>query len=241
MLYRLHDATQSSFALAPLISPLCLLLLTFEPTDEKLLSSLFENPRLEVFRVSSLGPEWTAFAQRASAVIVVSNGDPFAALLYALSAGIDTPIVIAAPIGHMPLGDDLIAAGAFRCLNLPASRHEIEALTRVLRTRSGNHNVDSKLRFVLDPVGRTMRLRMKKVHLSEREFAILDFLSRRTGTPVAADALVKYVWSESHRSDRAKRALDVHVCNLRKKLAELGLDGTITTLRGFGYVLGRTS
>lgn len=117
-------------------------------------------------------------------------------------------------------------------------REELE-LARALRTRLAHQRVDATLRFVLDPIARVLRFGTRTVRLSQHEFAILDFLSRRSGMPVAAEALLKYAWGDSATSDRPRRTLDVHVCHLRRKLGQLGLQDAITTARRFGYMLGR--
>lgn len=222
----------------PVIPPLCLLLLTLDPVDERLISPLLSDGGLHVVRVSSLSSRWLAFAQRASGVIVISNDDPLAALVYAVSAGIDRPIIVAAVEECLTPRSDLREAGAFWCLGLPPTAHDVRALTLALRGNPLHNRVDSTCGFVLDPIARAAQLGRRAVRLGQREFAILDCLSRHGGTPVAAEALMRYVWGD--RVDgRVRRALDVHVCHLRRKLSELGLEQVITTARGFGYMLGR--
>lgn len=135
---------------------------------------------------------------------------------------------------------DVVAAGALRCLFLPPSASEIAELSRALRPRSVHHRVDVNWRFVLDPVARTIHWGNESARLSEREFAIVDFLSRHSGAAVDFETLLRYVAPASSNGERAKRSLDVHVCNLRRKLTDIGLHSAIKTVRGYGYVL-RTS
>lgn len=222
---------------ASCVSPLCLLLVSLDPIDERLLSPLLGDGGLEVIRVSALSPKWIAFAQRTSAVVVVAKEDPLAALVYAVSAGIESPIVVAVPGEASPYAE-LNAAGAFWSLSLPTPPTEIRALTLALRSRVAQHRVDATLRFVVDPIACTVRLADRTARLTHCEFAVLDLLTRRAGMPVSAEALVTYVWSNTAPTSRTRRTLDVHVCNLRKKLAQVGLEDAITTARGFGYVLG---
>jgi DNA-binding response OmpR family regulator len=214
------------------------LLLHFDAVAQDLVSPLIEHPRLEVVRAGRLSPRWIAFAQSASIVLMLSRQDPFGALLYAITAGIDTPIVVAMEQRCPQLQTDLMTAGAFHCLPLPLTHEAVEGLAQLLRERLFLARVDRRLRFVIDPVSRIVIYRGQSAHLTRMEFVILEMLSRRSGSTVAANDLLQLGWREHTRSG-TKRVLDVHVCSLRRKLAAIGLAGCLATKRGFGYKLDR--
>ena len=236
-----HVANAPAYVASPGCPPLCVMLLTLEPVDDRLVAPLYDDGGLELVRVGALSTKWIAFAHGASAVIVVSNDDPLGALVYAASARISAPIVVAARRAGTNLQQALSAAGAFRFLRLPPSPGSVASLVRALRSGGARHRVDASLRLVLDPVARVVSRGTTMVRLTQREFALLDCLSRRCGSPVAADVLITCAWGDPCDTERARRVLDVHVCHLRRKLESLGLQGVIVTERGFGYALRGSS
>lgn len=218
---------------------LSLLLVRFEAVPRDYLSALSDDPRFEVVKISVLSPRWAAFAQRVSGVVVASTNDPFGALLYALSAGVESPIIVAAARYRKDTRSQLMAAGARHCLDVPISRDAIDCVIPLLSKGSFLTRVDRLLRFVLDPIACRVLFRSRSVQLTQTEFAILDTLSRRSGQMVAAEDVLRYVRMDRVR-DGSKRLLDVHICNLRKKLSRIGLPGALATARGYGYSLVRS-
>ncbi|MEU4524438.1 response regulator transcription factor [Amycolatopsis sp. NPDC024027] len=72
------------------------------------------------------------------------------------------------------------------------------------------------------------------VGLTTKEFEILAVLAVRPGTAVSRQQLMDEVWGDAYLA--VSRSLDVHLTGLRAKLDRPGL---LTTIRGFGYRLGR--
>ncbi|WP_033287547.1 response regulator transcription factor [Amycolatopsis jejuensis] len=70
--------------------------------------------------------------------------------------------------------------------------------------------------------------------LTTKEFAVLAVLAARPGTAVSRQQLMDEVWGDAYLA--VSRSLDVHMTQLRAKLDRPGL---LTTIRGFGYRLGR--
>ena len=71
------------------------------------------------------------------------------------------------------------------------------------------------------------------VALTAREFALLDYLARRAGEVVSRSNLIDHVWDGDY--DGLSNVVDVHVANLRRKLALPGRRDPIETIRGVGY------
>jgi DNA-binding winged helix-turn-helix (wHTH) protein len=71
------------------------------------------------------------------------------------------------------------------------------------------------------------------VALTAREFSLLDFLARRAGSVVTRSELIDHVWDGDY--DGLSNVVDVHVANLRRKLALPGRGDPIETIRGVGY------
>ncbi|MHA6616853.1 response regulator transcription factor [Pseudonocardia sp. DLS-67] len=74
----------------------------------------------------------------------------------------------------------------------------------------------------------------EEVALTAKEFDILAALARRPGAAVSRQQLLDEVWGDAYLA--VSRSLDVHLASLRSKL---GRPGLVSTIRGFGYRLGR--
>jgi DNA-binding response OmpR family regulator len=71
-----------------------------------------------------------------------------------------------------------------------------------------------------------------EIELTAKEFDILAVLAGRPGTAVSREELLDAVWGDAYLG--VGRSLDVHLTQLRRKLARPGL---VTTMRGFGFRL----
>ena len=76
--------------------------------------------------------------------------------------------------------------------------------------------------------------RFPAVGLTAREFALLELLMRRVGEVVSKDEHSRAVLGK--RLQMYDRSLDMHVSNIRKKIAVYCQDEKIQTLRGSGYL-----
>jgi DNA-binding response OmpR family regulator len=218
-------------------NPLSILLVRRGPVGMRLLGAVQDDPRLELIVTAELTPDWVSVAQRVTAVLVATMEEPLGALLYALTAGVNVPIIVATGGQHRLECDTTVSAGATACLLMPIHRPDVDKIVKMLMSRAAATRVDSTLRLLLDPVARTARYHEHIVRLSQREFAVLHCLSNRSGQPVPADELLTYVWGDKQGTERSRQIVDVYVFQLRKKLERLGLKGAIATVRGFGYAL----
>ncbi|WP_211304520.1 response regulator transcription factor [Umezawaea tangerina] len=73
--------------------------------------------------------------------------------------------------------------------------------------------------------------------LTRLEFALLDALTENVRLVSSRDRLRRAAWGEAWLAD--DHAVDVHLSNLRRKLAGAGVDGFIATVRGVGYRVDR--
>ena len=74
------------------------------------------------------------------------------------------------------------------------------------------------------------------VHLTGKEYAILELLTRRRGTIVTREMLLNHLYGGTDEPEL--KIIDVFVCKLRKKLAQAtGSDDYIETVWGRGYIL----
>jgi len=208
--------------------------------DMDLLSALCADERVELYTAPELTREWIGFAERVAAVIVATEGDPWDALVYASSASIKAPIIIAMPAARKPEKKDLITAGAAGCLLLPVDRDDVDLLLNVAAPRVGTRPsvVNPVLRLLLDPIGLTARYQNKSVHLTHREFAMLHVLNESFGNPVSVQHLFDYVWGDRPKqSASSQQAVATWAYELRRKLKQIGLMKSLVNVRKFGYAL----
>ncbi len=83
----------------------------------------------------------------------------------------------------------------------------------------------------IDTVARRVAKAGKEQPITGREYTLLEYLAHRRGAVVTRAELYEHLFDENE--DTLSNLLEVHVCNLRRKLgAEL-----IRTRRGLGYVI----
>jgi len=86
----------------------------------------------------------------------------------------------------------------------------------------------------LDPSSREVRLRGRRIELSQKEFALLKALAASPTRVFTKEELLRDVWG--FRSMGATRTLDSHACRLRQKLGTAG-DHFVVNVWGVGYRL----
>jgi two-component system OmpR family response regulator len=88
----------------------------------------------------------------------------------------------------------------------------------------------------LDPATHTVTRGGKKVTLSPREFALLDFLMRHPGEVVTRSQILDHVWDYNYNG--LSNVVDVYVGYIRRKLERPFRRPFIHTIRGVGYGVG---
>jgi DNA-binding response OmpR family regulator len=119
----------------------------------------------------------------------------------------------------------------------PFSYSELRLRIAAVLRRTREQNGHGRLRvgeLELDPVAREVRLRGRRIELSQKEFALLRALAADPTRVLTKEELLRDVWG--FRSLGTTRTLDSHACRLRQKLAGDG-DRFVVNVWGVGYRL----
>jgi two-component system copper resistance phosphate regulon response regulator CusR len=127
--------------------------------------------------------------------------------------------------------------GADDYLVKPFAFSELLARIRTI-LRRGQALDDQVVRIAdleVDRLRRRVTRAGRRIELTAREYALLDYLVRHAGQVLSRTLIAEHVWDMNFDSDT--NVVDVAVRRLRAKLDDPFADKLIHTLRGVGYVL----
>ena len=130
-------------------------------------------------------------------------------------------------------------AGADDYLVNPFAFEELLARMRALMRRPATtHDAVLKVADLeLDPVAFRVSRAGQSIHLSQKEFALLEYLMRHPGQVFSKEKLIDHVWE--YDTDVLPNNVEVFIGYLRKKIDQpFKAEPLIRTSRGFGYSIG---
>jgi two-component system copper resistance phosphate regulon response regulator CusR len=127
---------------------------------------------------------------------------------------------------------------------IPLCREPTELLAHVralCRRATGATTLEREVAGVLlDLRHGVIRSMGVEVSLTRREADLLEYLARNVGHPVSREELATHIWHAAPPRSGGTNIVDVYISYLRRKLAALGKQTLIRSVRGVGYELVET-
>jgi two-component system copper resistance phosphate regulon response regulator CusR len=152
-------------------------------------------------------------------------------------AKIHTPVLILTAKGTIADRTAGLDAGADDYLVKPFALDELLARVRALLRRpvEMQQTILTAGDLSLNTITCEVKRANKDIHLTGKEFALLEFLLRNQGRPSDKDTIISHVWD--YNADVLPNTVEVYVKYLRQKIDDPFKKPLLHTIRGFGYKL----
>ncbi|HEX3430391.1 MAG TPA: response regulator transcription factor [Rhizomicrobium sp.] len=153
-------------------------------------------------------------------------------------AKVQTPVLILSGNAIVEAKVKALGFGADDYMTKPFHKDELVARIQAVVRRSKGHSqsviTTGKLTVNLD--AKTVEVDGSRVHLTGKEYQMLELLSLRKGTTLTKEMFLNHLYGGMDEPEL--KIIDVFICKLRKKLAAATHgDNYIETVWGRGYVL----
>ena len=170
--------------------------------------------------------------------LMLPDMDGYDVLKALRNSKVDTPILILSGLTELDNKIKGLGYGADDYLTKPFDKRELIARIQAIVRRSQGHSqseiVTGKVKVNLD--SRTVQVSDKPLHLTGKEYGIIELLSLRKGTTLTKEMFLNHLYGGMDEPEA--KIIDVFICKLRKKLEDAsGGDNYIETVWGRGYVL----
>jgi two-component system copper resistance phosphate regulon response regulator CusR len=169
--------------------------------------------------------------------VMLPRKDGYAVCREMRSSGFAGPILM---LTARDAVDDRVAgldSGADDYLTKPFDFKELLARLRALQRRSVTLRppVAQVADLALDTASHSVRRSGRKIGLTAKEYALLEFLVLNRGQVVGREQIAGHVWNEEF--DPSSNIIDVYIKRLRAKIDAGHTPRLIHTRRGEGYIL----
>ncbi|MBI3107053.1 MAG: response regulator transcription factor [Candidatus Rokubacteria bacterium] len=169
--------------------------------------------------------------------VMLPKQDGFAVLKAMRQQRIETPVLLLTARDSVPDRVAGLDLGADDYLTKPFCFEEFLARVRAL-LRRGQGQRAPVLRLAdltLDPATREVARGARRITLTTREYALLEYFLRHPGRVLTRPMLAEHVWGLGF--DPESNIIDVYVGYLRRKIDREGERKLLQTVRGAGYVM----
>jgi two-component system cell cycle response regulator CtrA len=169
--------------------------------------------------------------------LMLPDIDGYEVLRRLRAARVRTPVLILS--GQIELDDKIkgLGFGADDFMTKPFDMRELTARIRAIVRRSLGHPVSVICtgRLVVNLDGHFASVDDRPLHLTPKEYGVLELLSMRKGTTLTKEVFLSHLYSGMDEPEL--KIIDVFICKLRKKLKEAtGGQHYIETVWGRGYL-----
>ncbi|WP_424932386.1 response regulator transcription factor CtrA [Amaricoccus macauensis] len=219
-----------------------ILLVEDDPTTSKSIEMMLQNANLNVY-ATDLGEEGIDLAKLYDYDLILldlnlpdMNGHDV--LRQLRLAKVETPILILSGADDTENKLKGFGFGADDYMTKPFHRQELIARIHAIVRRSKGHaqSVITTGKFTVNLDAKTVEVDGNPVHLTGKEYQMLELLSLRKGTTLTKEMFLNHLYGGMDEPEL--KIIDVFICKLRKKLSEAtGGENYIETVWGRGYVL----
>ncbi|MCA3245591.1 MAG: response regulator transcription factor [Azospirillum sp.] len=170
--------------------------------------------------------------------LMLPDMDGYEVLRRFRAAKVKTPILILSGLADLDAKIKGLGFGADDYLTKPFDKRELVARIHAIVRRAKGHSQSTIKtgRLTVNLEARTVDAGGKPLHLTGKEYAILELLSLRKGTTLTKEMFLNHLYGGIDEPEL--KIIDVFVCKLRKKLTTACEgDNYIETVWGRGYVL----
>ncbi len=157
------------------------------------------------------------------------------------AARVDTPVLILSGLSRPQAKVKGLSMGADDFITKPFDKSELLARIQAVVRRSKGYSQSTlqigNMQLSLD--SREVHVGGQLVHLTGKEYAILELLVLRKGMILTKEAFLNHLYGGMDEPEM--KIIDVFICKLRKKLAQAGGGNLIGTVWGRGYTIRETS
>ena len=170
--------------------------------------------------------------------VMIPGRDGFAVCQQIRKTGNRVPILMLTALDGVEDRITGLDVGADDYLAKPFAFRELLARLRALLRRSGELRPPNitVADVVVDTAAQTVTRRGRRIPLTTKEYALVEFLARNAGRVVGRAAIAEHVWDETF--DPFSNLIEVYVNRLRRKIDEDSKLPLLHTRRGAGYLFG---